>query len=389
MRVLHVIPSIAACYGGPSKVVLDTCKALREAGIEAEVATTTADENGDLPLPASQPTNVEGVPTYFFERHWSWRYKVSWGLTRWLDRNVRNYDLLHIHAVFSYSTTAAAYYARRAQVPYVLMPHGMLNPWPLRQNRVLKRVYLSAIEKKNLARAAALQFTADDELANSVIKGRANLVLPYVLELSAPANGHQVPRSKPRILFLSRLDPKKGIELLIEALSELADAGHDFDFVIAGSGAPGYEEHIRRRIDASARLAENTRFAGFVDGADKTNLIQSSDLFVLPSFDENFGIAVVEAMASGLAVVISDQVNIHDQIRQEEAGIVVSPTAGSVRDAIARLLLSPQLRSDLGQRGKQLVRSKFSKAAVTEETIKVYRDVLANSHHSTAWRLLN
>src|SRR3954464_1587323 len=100
MRVLHVIPSIAACYGGPSKVILDTCKALRNAGIDAEIATTNADENGDLALTPSQPTNVAGVPTYFFQRHWGLRYKFSWGLTRWLGHNVRNYDLLNIHAVF-------------------------------------------------------------------------------------------------------------------------------------------------------------------------------------------------------------------------------------------------------------------------------------------------
>ncbi|HYW73828.1 MAG TPA: glycosyltransferase [Pyrinomonadaceae bacterium] len=389
MRVLHVIPAIAACYGGPSKVVIDTCKALRQAGIEAEIATTNADETGDRPIPQQLPVSIETVPVYLFRRLGALRYKPSWPLTRWLEQNVQNYDLLHIHAVFSYSTAAAAYYARRNNVPYVLMPHGMLNPWPVRQKRLLKRLYLTAVERKNLASAAALQFTADDELENSSVKGRANLVLPYVLDLDLPANGHHPSRPQPRILFLSRLDPKKGIELLIEALRDLADADHQFDFVIAGSGAAAYEEHLRRKINASGKLAARTSFAGFVEGPGKINLLQSSDLFVLPSFDENFGIAVAEAMASRLAVIITDKVNIHDQIAREAAGLVVPPTAEALRDAVAKLLTNPKLRDDCAARGQQLVRTTFSSGAVTEETIKVYRDVIENSRHSDAWRVLN
>src|SRR5258708_1743592 len=108
VKVLHVIPAVAACYGGPSRVVLDTCKTLRNEGIEVEIATTNADGNLNLPIPDDSPTFVNGVPVYFFERQQPWDYKFSWGLTRWLKRNVASYDLLHIHAVFSYSTAVAA-----------------------------------------------------------------------------------------------------------------------------------------------------------------------------------------------------------------------------------------------------------------------------------------
>src|SRR6266550_2170714 len=144
LKVLHVIPAVAACYGGPSRVVLHTCKTLRNEGVEAEIATTNADGNFNLPIPKDSPTLVDGVPVYFFERQRPWDYKFSWNLTKWLKRNVPNYDLLHIHAVFSYSTAAAAFYARKHGIPYIMLPHGMLAPWPLRQNWVLKQVYLRA-----------------------------------------------------------------------------------------------------------------------------------------------------------------------------------------------------------------------------------------------------
>jgi glycosyltransferase involved in cell wall biosynthesis len=386
MRVLHVIPAIAACYGGPSKVVLDTSKALRRAGVDAEIATTNADENGDIPLPVNQPASIDGVPLYFFRRHGTLRYKISWGLTRWLDQNVRNYDLLHIHAVFSYSTAAAAYYARKHRVPYLIVPHGMLNPWPLQQNGLLKSLYLSAIERRNLTRAAAVHFAVEDEFSNSIVKGHANLALPYVLDLTMHPNGNMPSHAKPRILFLSRLDPKKGIELLIQALNYLAEAGHEFEFVIAGSGTRAYEERLKRMINANSKLAAATSFAGFVDGVDKTHLLQSSDLFVLPSFDENFGIAIAEAMASGVSVVISDQINIHDEIAKASAGVIVSRSEDSVRAGILKLLVDPVLRSELSRNAQKFVRTKFSPETITHETIKVYQDVINNSRHSPSWR---
>lgn len=386
MKVLHVIPAIAACYGGPSKVVVDTCRALRDAGVEAEIATTNADEHGGLLLPAQQPANVAGVPVYLFRRNGTLRYKVSWGLTRWLDQHVRDYDLLHIHAVFSYSTAAAAYYARRDSVPYLMVPHGMLNPWPLQQNGWLKKVYLTAIEKRNLIRAAAVHFAVDPELANSIIKGHANVALPYVLDLPIHGSGRAVTNARPRILFLSRLDPKKGIELLIDALADLADSGKEFEFVIAGNGAPSYEARLKRLIRGRPKLAEVTTLAGFVDGEDKRKLLESSDLFVLPSFDENFGIAVAEAMAAGLPLIISNKVNIHQELAEASAGLIVPPNAPAVRDAILRLMTDPELRAEMARNGQELVRTRFSAQTITRETINVYRDVIDNSRHSISWR---
>jgi glycosyltransferase involved in cell wall biosynthesis len=327
------------------------------------------------------------VPVYFFRRHGKLRYKISWSLTRWLAHNVRKYDLLHIHAVFSYSTAAAAYYARRARVPYLIVPHGMLNPWPLQQNSLLKNIYLTAIERRNLTGAAAVQFAVDRELSNSVVKGRANLALPYVLDLPMPTDIHTAARATPRILFLSRLDPKKGIELLIQALTDLAEAGHEFEFVIAGSGAPSYEEQIKRMIGASSRLAAATSFAGFIEGAEKTKLLLSSDLFVLPSFDENFGIAVAEAMAAGLAIIISDQINIHAEIEKAAAGLIVSPNRHSLREGILKLLNDPARRAEMARNGRELVSHRFSRETITRETIRVYEDVVNDSRHSAAWKL--
>ncbi|HMH44889.1 MAG TPA: glycosyltransferase [Pyrinomonadaceae bacterium] len=388
MRVLHVIPAIADCYGGPSKVVFDTCKALRDEGVDAEIATTNASEGGNLPMPASLPTILEDVPVYVFERRPEWRYKVSRDLTTWLNQNVGNYDLLHIHALFSYSTAAAAYCARRHHVPYIMLPHGMLAPWPIQNKRLRKSIYLKAVEKNNISRAAAVHFTTEDELRTSVLTGRANFVLPYIISLATSVDGtvSSKPDSRPQILYLSRLDPKKGIEILIQALAILIEDGQEFNFVIAGSGDPSYEKEVKAMVSANDRLASVTQFVGFVRGPEKAALIQSSDVFVLPSHDENFGIAVAEAMAAGLAVIVSDKVNIHEDIQKNGAGLVVSPVAECLGAAILELLRKPELRADIARKGRQLVRTRFSPAAITRETLQVYRDVIQNSRKSTSWR---
>jgi glycosyltransferase involved in cell wall biosynthesis len=387
LKVLHVIPAIASCYGGPSKVVLDSCKALRAEGVAAEIATTNANGVGNHPIPPAEPATVQGVPVYFFERQYPWRYKFSWDLTKWLKANVARYDLLHLHAVFSYSTSAAAFYARKHSVPYIIVPHGMLAPWPVRKNWLLKKVYLKAIEQKNLERAAAVHFTAEEELHMSIRRGRSNFVLPCIVDFDLNVNGIRPRSARPRlrVLFLSRIDPKKGIDLLIEALGRLAREGREFDFILAGSGDPSYEERVRAMISITG-LSERTTFAGFVEGAAKAALFETADIFVLPSHHENFGIAVVEAMAFGLPIIISNRVNIHSEIERAEAGLVVSPTAAELAVAITTLADNPTMRIEMGKKGRQFVATEFSGASTARETVRIYRDIIHESRHSNAWK---
>lgn len=387
MKVLHVIPAIAMSYGGPSKVVLDTCRALRKAGVDAEIATTSADQDKDIEIPNEKPANIEGVPVHFFPRQMKWSYKPSWGLTRWLNQNVARYDLLHAHALFSYSTAAAAALARKHRVPYIILPHGMLGPWPIQKSRHLKWIYLNLIERRNLERAAGVHFTAEDEWRKSAAIGRSNFVLPYIVDLPNGHHGHRPAAngSKLRILYLSRFDPKKGIDLLAKALGRLVAEGRQFELIMAGRGEPQYEEQVKGMLQESGVLPFTT-FAGFVQGEDKAKVIASADMFVLPSYDENFGIAITEVMANGVPVIITDGINIHEEIKSAGAGLVISPAVEALQLALRRLLEDQSLRSEMGKRGRALVETKFSIAATTRETINVYEDILRNSRQSSAWR---
>ena len=133
MKILHVIPGIAPRYGGPSLAINGMSRALIEAGVEVLVATTDADGAGQLAVPLAEITDYQGVPTIFFRRQWSEAFKYSQPLAQWLQKHAGEFDVIHIHAVFSHACLAAGRAARKWRVPYIVRPLGTLAPWSLEQ----------------------------------------------------------------------------------------------------------------------------------------------------------------------------------------------------------------------------------------------------------------
>jgi glycosyltransferase involved in cell wall biosynthesis len=181
----------------------------------------------------------------------------------------------------------------------------------------------------------------------------------------------------PVILFMSRIEPKKGLNLLIPALERVLAAGHRFQFVLAGSNPqdPAYEAQIQTQIQQSS-LAEYTTITGFVTGEEKARLLQTADLFVLPSYYENFGIAVAEAMVAGIPVVISDGVQIWEQVKQAEAGWVSSCEELEIATLIGSALQNQQERQRRGRNAKQFALQQYSWDAIAQQTILAYQQIL-------------
>ncbi len=387
IKVLHVIPAVAFSYGGPSQAVLEMCRALTAQGIKAEIATTSADAKNDLNVPLEKMVLYEGVPVYFFKRTLRSEYKFSWPMTRWLARNVSDYDLLHIHSIFNYPATAAVALARRNKVSYILRPLGMLEDWPLRQNRFVKMAYLNLIEKASINHASILHYTSEEEKSASERLGFSapGIVIPLGISTASedgtPAKGdfrdrHPACRGKKLVVFLSRIHPKKGLELLIDALSNLRRIRDDFFFVIAGSGDPAYEGRIKERV-RNGSLMPQTLFTGFLEGEKKNALLNDADLFVLPSYQENFGLAVVEAMARGVPVVVSNRVNISHEIESAGAGITVPCEAPKLGEAIQTLLNDEKKRRAMGEGAKRLVSEKFNSREMAGRLTRLYDFLLS------------
>jgi glycosyltransferase involved in cell wall biosynthesis len=382
MKVLHVIPSLSKLKGGPTQIILEMVKALRECGVDAEIATT--DDNGEqrLNLSLRQRLEYEQVPVWFLPR-FSPPIKdfiFSTALAGWLWENSKNYDIIHTHYLFSFAPTCAAAIARYQKIPYIVIPYGMLTPWALGHRRLKKQIY-SIIERHNLNQAVAIHGSTAEEVRDvkKFQVSTPSFVVPYGVHLPTlqPQAKQQIRQNygisetTPIVLFLSRLHPKKRPDLLIEALNKIAADNHDFHLIIAGSGEPGYENYLSNLV-TDFGLQSRTSMVGFVTGEAKDLLLQGSDIFVLPSFSENFGIAVAEAMAAGCSVIVTPDVQIAPEIAAFKAGLVVPGEVDTVAEAIAHLLTSPALRHQLGENGKLLVSSRYSWKAIAQNLQLVY-----------------
>ncbi|MBF2013975.1 MAG: glycosyltransferase [Rivularia sp. T60_A2020_040] len=387
MKVLHVIPSIADIRGGPSQAVLQMVKALRNSGIEAEIATTNDNGLKVLDVPLYQCIDYREVPVWFLPRFSPpmKEFIFSAGMTNWLWQHIRDYQLLHNHYLFSYASTCAGAIARHQGIPYTVRTIGQLTPWALAQSQFKKRVYTSLIERRNLNNAAAIHCTSQGEAKDVQKFGIKSPTITLPLGVNQPINYPQaklklhqkygVETTKPIVLFLSRLHYKKRPDLLIQALEKLTAQKYKFHLILAGSGEYEYINYLKSLV-ASVGLTACTSFAGFVTGEDKDLLLQGADMFVLPSFSENFGIAIAEAMAVGIPVIITPGIQIAPSIAEAEAGLVVEGQVNTLTAAIEKLLAFPQLRQQLGENGRQFVHSNYSWSTIAKDLSSVYSAII-------------
>jgi glycosyltransferase involved in cell wall biosynthesis len=366
-------------------------KALAEAGIEVHIATTDDDGPGRVAGPSGRPMHEQGVTCWYFPRQTRF-YTASWPLTRWLAKHVQEYDLLHIHALFSYAALPAAFFAQRRQAPYIVRPLGTLSRYGVHQRRPwLKRLSLQLIEQHILRNAEVIHYTSRQEQSEAMELGlrRPAVVIPNPVELPAvsmPAG--QFRRRYPWlaqrtiILFLSRLDPKKGLDLLLPAFARIRASHPQAALVIAGNGEPAFVQGMQRQAEQLG-IAGNVLWTGFLAAADKESALSDADIFVLPSYSENFGNVVVEAMACGLPVVVSDQVGIAHEIAAAEAGLVVDCSVASLDNALQELISNPGLQSRLASNGHTLLARSFSLPAITAQLIELYQTVVQQPFSST------
>jgi glycosyltransferase involved in cell wall biosynthesis len=390
LRVLHVAASLAPRFGGPSKVAVEMCEALVRAGLEVVLFTTDLDEWAPwgrltprtLKVPTERSVDQNGVEVRYFKTAWPSRLFFSPAMATELRRRTREFDLVHVHSLYLFPTLAATHYARRFARPYIIRPHGTLDPWHRRRHRFRKAFYNTLIERRNLNGAAAIHYTAEEEreLARPLgITAPAAVIPPGIdtdeFDKLPPRDAfrRQYPElaDKRLVVFLGRLTPKKGLDLLIGAFASVVREFGDAHLVIAGPDDEGYGSLVRRLLQEAGLLDKATILA-MVQGEQKLALLADTDVWVLPSYAENFGVAAVEAMACGLPVVLTDRINIHHQVTAAGAGLVVPCRADAVALAIRRILADPALARRLSAGARHLVQSQFTWATAARRLISLY-----------------
>jgi len=352
--------------------------ALSALGADVTVATTDADGAGRLAPAYGRPVIENGTTFRYFRRaSWSASWHFSWGLTRWLARSIKEFDVVEAHALFSYPTIPASRFAAWSGVPYVLRPLGTLSKWSLEQHAWKKRPYYAMIERPNLARAAAIHVTAESEAVElrALGFGAEVRVIPLGVEVQPISRTlAHAPRAM-RLLFLSRVHPKKGIELLLSALATLRARGvDDITLDIAGDGDLEYLRHLHSEV-ARLQLDDRVRFLGAVHGEAKRAAFAASDVFVLTSHNENFGIAAAEALAAGLPVILSKEVGLARDVERNSLGITVALDVDAIADAIDRMSRDPAGRIATGERAARYATEHLSWAECGRRLLSLYEEI--------------
>jgi glycosyltransferase involved in cell wall biosynthesis len=359
-------------------------QALLRERVVVETATTDDDGVGQhIDKALGCPLQENGVTRWYFRKNTEF-YKCSWLFSSWVARHVRDYDLLHIHALFSFTSSAAAWAARRARVPYVIRPLGVLSRYGIK-NRLpgLKQASLRIIERPIIECAAAMHFTSDMERREAEALGYAmrSVVIPLALPsidahafsdvdpLNAEVSGIRT------VLFLSRLDPKKNVEGLLAAFAEVTHRLPGVVLVVAGSGDPSYVAELKV-LGARLGLSEKVSWPGHVQGDAKATLLRRATAFVLPSYSENFGIAVAEALAAGLPCIVGRGVALAESVARAGAGVVVSEDATSIGAALLHVLSVAGLRAEMAMNARVLAEAEFSDAVMGQRLCGLYRRIL-------------
>jgi glycosyltransferase involved in cell wall biosynthesis len=363
--------------------VLGMVRALRQRNVDASIATTTV--MLEAPVPLETPVDWQGAPVRFFRHQTPPHFTFSWPLTRWLRDNMGQYDVAHIHTLFSYATTPASYYARKYGVPYIIRPLGTLDVYPLQKSALRKRIYLRLLDRRNLEGAASIHFTSELEQREAGRLGLSapGVVIPIGVEELAPATAADVAAFRSvhglgdnfLLLTLCRLDDIKGLEVGIEAVVLLTSGGASVRWIIGGSGDAAYTARLQALIK-SRGMQGRIRLVGTLAGAGKAAALAAADAFLLPSLHENFGVAVAEAMAAGLPVIVSEHVGLASKVAQHAAGVVTPATPAALAAAIASLAGDSELRHRMGEAARALARSEFGWAKIAAELENLYRRLL-------------
>jgi glycosyltransferase involved in cell wall biosynthesis len=367
MKVLHVIGSLSPREGGPPEMTRQLARSYAESGNSIEVLCQDP--------PGSAFLKDVPCPVHALGQRLIGRYGFSPRLWSWLSNNVNRFDAIVMQGIWTFPGVAVRANARKAGVPYAVFPHGALDPWFNRKYpfKHFKKLVYWPIQYPVLRDAKAVFFTSklEPDLAKTSFAPHEwnTVIFPYGIFAPDSDPGESIEtfykafpllRKRRYFLYLARIQEKKGCDLLIRAFARITRTEPDLDLVIAGPDQDGYKATMQR-LAGELGIAERVIWTGIIAGDQKWGALRASEAFVLPSHQENFGIAVVESLAAGRPVLISNQVNIWPDIQEAKVGLVDDDTIeGTERIMRAWLALTGAERDAMSARTYPFYLSRYS-----------------------------
>lgn len=346
MKILHVISNYSDTYAGMAIACREMAEGQAANGIDVTIVTSNLDHPfGILDKLTNTPLIENGVHVIYCSVQFR-RLVFSYSLLKTLNYEVSKADVVHIHGLYRFPQTCAAWLAGRFGKPYVISPHGSLNPevYNKAERGLLRRAYQKFIESRNIKLASAIHFTAVEEQNSAAIaiQRKRAMVIPNGIEKSKyvqlPHRGyfydnHAVDQGLFKILFLGRISWIKGIDILLKAIPKIKELIPNMILLIVGPDYEGYKEEVMGLINILG-IEDCIKFTGPIHRRDVIKAYVDSDIFVLPSYSENFGLTIVESMASGCPVIISNKVNIYQEIVENNLGYVINHIPSQIVDSV-------------------------------------------------------
>ena len=383
MNVAYVLPYLAERFGGPVTVVKNVGGALASAGHNVSY-WATADDGDHEELASIDSAHI-------FDIVWPRSWHRSRDFVRGLSAGTASVDVIHINGFWLHPTYAASRVARASDTPYVLSPAGGLGLCPLRRDRfkrLKKAVYLNLVGKSMMEGAACLHAASLREAESFRRAGYQGSVtiIPNGVDVGefTRGDGSQAeaywPNLRDRlvVLFMSRLSPEKGLDILIPAWADLTKSAayKDAMLVIAGPDDRGYGKVVEAMVN-KYNVGCRICMTGMVQGQKKLAILRRADVFVLPSYSENFGIVVAEALACGTPVVTTTSTP-WQQLQEIDAGRCVPPQQGEIGQALREMLnMSDSQRKAMGQRGNTLIKNNYTWDRIVGMFLTVYNCILS------------
>jgi glycosyltransferase involved in cell wall biosynthesis len=392
LKVLHVIPGLGVRTGGPATSVVQSSLALAAQGIETTIfATDLAGSASARPharaRPEDLPRGASKLDVRLFPSRTPYRLAFSPALDRALMREISVYDVVHIHSLFLFPQFSAYRGARRAGRPYVVSPRGALDPHLRGRGRLRKAATAALWQRRMLERATTLHLTTEEEarVVADVAPAVPRAVVPNGIAWSRyqdlPDNEvfrreHLGGHEGPVILSLGRLSHVKGLDILVCAFALVSRNFPEARLVIAGPD----DERLTSPLTTLAEregVGERILFTGMLRGEAKLAALASADVWASPSHSENFGVAAAEALASGLATVLSPAVKIAPEAAAEHATLLAEPTVEGFAADLVELLADDRRRNELGARARAFAR-RYDWSVVGPQLAALYADAVGN-----------
>lgn len=388
MKVLHITPSYEPAWelGGVVRAVSSLCRGLARLGVDVTVFTTDRGNNRRLAVPVNRMLELGGVKVWYFRADYSLKFAYSRALYAALKSCITEFDLLNFHAFWCYPGIVAGIEARKQRIPYIVFTHGTIADYALAHKPFKKKIYMKLVEERNLRQASALCYTVEleREMTASLGLSAPSFVIPNGVEPSEfrhlpdkqqAKEKWGLPTDSQPILYLGRLVQGKSLQMLLEAFTRVAETLPRAYLVLAGPDQ-GLKSTL---MELAARLKVESRviFTGYVKPEKRNSLLRAAEVLALVSQGENFGYTAVEAMMTGLPVLVSEKVGISREITADRAGLVIPLHINAIAKALMQMLSAPKKLKTMGRAAAAAARRRYDIKVVAQMMATAYEDILS------------